>query len=129
MKPVNPCGSRAFGIFRCAAVIFFFGGRRAAARQSVMLSIRAVLSAGCQSVTLQVMPCRCRAVTLQVTMSLSPIFRNSLYNEGKCSILALKNALSLVALGLRAIAIAEKKRRENYTVKDVEIVEKSLALS
>jgi hypothetical protein len=38
--------------------------------------------------------------------------------EGNCSIFALKNAGSLVAVGLRALAIAIKKRRENYSKKE-----------
>ena len=56
------------------------------------------------------------------------IFRNSLYNEGKCSILALKNAGSLVAVGIPAFSDSDKKRRENYGIKGRKIVEKPLAL-
>jgi len=47
--------------------------------------------------------------------------------EAFCSKNALKNAGSLVAVGLRAIAIAARKRRENYTINGRKTVEKPIA--
>nr|DAF57468.1 MAG TPA: hypothetical protein [Myoviridae sp. ctqfO1] len=48
---------------------------------------------------------------------------------GFCSIFALKNAGSLMAVGLLALAIADKKEGENYSKKGRKIVEKPLAIS
>ena len=73
---------------------FFFGGRRAAARQSV------------QSVTVS-LACR-RAVypTCQSHVFIFPYIM-----EGNCSILALKNAGSLVAVGIPALSDSDKKKK------------------